>query len=376
MGGPRRDDGLRRRMSGPAWQALSGLEPEGPGRDADRGGPPDPRPDRRPRRRASLALRHGPRRCDCVELIRVVENRGFGRPRRAGVVVRPDRVQQLRANARLERTGPLLDQPQAEVHVAEQPPLFGRAERRPTGELDGSADVVQDRGREQQVGPEPGMQLRDLAADRRDSNRVLEQAARVAVVALDRGGQRAQPAAQLFVTDEPPDCGLQPGMRDLTREELEEALQLVAVSPQARGECGRVEVFRSLERPDLELQPVAVAIHAAEHPDRVAFVEAAVQKVDVAPDARLDAPARVDELQREIRRAGARAQPLLLRDRVHAFDDPVVLQLGDRRHDPSLGPKTDATVLALWPRSSRFGRFATTPAAPAGSTISSRLPTT
>ena len=165
-------------------------------------------------------------------------------------------------------------------------------------------------------------------------------------------------------------------MRDLTGEELEEALQLVAVSPQARRERGRVEVLGGLERSDLQLQPVAVAIHAAEHPDRVALVEAAVQEVDVAPDARLDAPARVDELQREIRRAGARAQPLLLRDRVHAFDDPVVLQLGDRRHDPSLGPKTDATVLALWPRSSRFARFATTPAVPARSRISSRLPTT
>src|SRR3954463_16271363 len=149
-------------------------------------------------------------------------------------------------------------------------------------------------------------------------------------------------------------------MRDLPGQELEESLQLVTVAPQSRRERRRIEILCGLERPDLQLQAVAIAINTAQHPHRVALGEPAVQEVDVAPDTRLDPSAWIDELQGEIRSAAAGAKPLLLRDRVHALDDPVVLELGDRRHDPSLGAKTDATVLALWPRSSRFGRFATT----------------
>jgi len=71
---------------------------------------------------------------------------------------------------------------------------------------------------------------------------------------------------------------------------------------------------------------------APEHAHCVAFAETAVEELDVVPDAGRDPAARVDELEREVRRAVLRPQPLLLRDRVHALERPVLLQLRDRGH--------------------------------------------
>ena len=119
-------------------------------------------------------------------------------------------------------------------------------------------------------------------------------------------------------------------MSDLAGEELEEAVELVRVAAHRRSELGRVEVLGGLERAHFELQPVSEAVDPAEHPDGVALGEAAVQELDVGPDPRLDPPARVDELQGEVRSAAPRPQSLLLRDRVDAFDDPVLLELRDR----------------------------------------------
>jgi hypothetical protein len=49
----------------------------------------------------------------------VVEDGGLGRPRCTAVVMRRDRVQELRAHDRLENDGTLFDQTQAEVHVTQ-----------------------------------------------------------------------------------------------------------------------------------------------------------------------------------------------------------------------------------------------------------------
>jgi hypothetical protein len=173
------------------------------------------------------------------------------------------------------------------------------------------------------------MELRDLAGDGRHADRVLEESASVAVVAFDGRGQRAEPSSQLVVADEPSDCRSQARVRYLAGEELQEALELVTVAAQARRERFGIVLGR-LERADLQLQPVAEPVDPSEHTHRVALVEAAVEQVDVAPHARLDAPAGIDELQREVRRAGAGAHPLLLRDRVDALDDAVLLELSDR----------------------------------------------
>ena len=101
--------------------------------------------------------------------------------------------------------------------------------------------------------------------------------------------------------DEAADGLAQPGMRELAREELEEAVQLVAVAADRRRELRRVRVVRALERAHLDLEPVAEALDPAEHAHGVALVEAPVEQVDVVPDARVDPAARIDELEREVR---------------------------------------------------------------------------
>ena len=92
-------------------------------------------------------------------------------------------------------------------------------------------------------------------------------------------------------------------MRDLTGEELEKAFELVGIAAHRGCELGRVLAFGGLERADLELQPVAEAIDSPQHTYRVALGEAAVEEVDIAPHPAFDAPARIDELDGEVRRA-------------------------------------------------------------------------
>src|SRR5207244_369679 len=91
---------------------------------------------------------------------------------------------------------------QTEVHVAEQLSLCRLREHGSGEELEGPPNVVQDRGREQEVGAESRMQLRRLAADRRHPDGVLEQAACVAVMALWRRRQRSKQPPQLPVVEE------------------------------------------------------------------------------------------------------------------------------------------------------------------------------
>ena len=71
-----------------------------------------------PGRPAPQLVRHRASRGDRVELIRVVERRGFGGARRARVVVARDRVQQLRAHIGLERGCARLHESQPEMHVS------------------------------------------------------------------------------------------------------------------------------------------------------------------------------------------------------------------------------------------------------------------
>ncbi len=123
--------------------------------------------------------------------------------RAAGVVVRGDRVQELGPGSPVERGRPLLEQSQAEVDVAEQAALRRLVVGRAGAELRGPADVVEKGRCQQEVGAKPRMQLGRLAADRRDSDCVLEQPARVAVVAVRRRRrERAERRSELWVVEE------------------------------------------------------------------------------------------------------------------------------------------------------------------------------
>ena len=133
----------------------------------------------------------------------MVQHGGLGGSRGGPVVMACDGVEELREDGRVEVAGALLEHPQAEMHVAEEPALLGRPERRATTELADAPDVVQERGGQQEVVTEPGMQLCGLAAERRDSDRVLEQAAGVAVVPVCPGRRkRPECLPDLRVADE------------------------------------------------------------------------------------------------------------------------------------------------------------------------------
>ena len=100
------------------------------------------------------------------------------------------------------------------MDVAEQAALVGRRERRPARQLERPARVVDERRREQQLAAQPRMELRRLAAERRDADRVLEQAAGVGVVVVRRrrvrGRGRGRRARARTVA-------ARPGVRDLAR---------------------------------------------------------------------------------------------------------------------------------------------------------------
>ena len=82
--------------------------------------------------------------------------------------------------------GTLGDHPLADHDVAEQPPLLAETDLRPQRELARAAEVVDDRGGQQQVGVQPGVKLAELVGERRHRHGVLEQPAQVGVVAAAR----------------------------------------------------------------------------------------------------------------------------------------------------------------------------------------------
>jgi len=256
-------------------------------------------------------------------------------------------VQELRAQLGFESSGSVFDEAQAEVDVPQEATLLGLPEHRRRAQLKRTAEVMEQRTREQEVGAQTRVQLCRLAGDRGDSDGVLEQASRIAVVPIGGGGKRTQRTAEGVVGEQPRDGCLQPGVRDFAGQELEEAVQLVAVAAEGRRQRGGVLVGCGFQRSHLELEAVAEALDATEHVHRVPFGEAAVEQVDVVPDARFDPPTRVGELERQIRGAVPRSQTLLPRDRISTLDDPVLGKLGDRVHDASLGPEAAGSVSTM-----------------------------
>ena len=94
-------------------------------------------------------------------------------------------------------------------------------------------------------------------------------------------------------------------MSHLADQEFEESLQFVDIAACGRGQRRRVDVA-GLERSHVELEAIAVTLDAAEHAYGVPFSEAAVEQLDVVPDACVDASGGVDELEREVGRAALR----------------------------------------------------------------------
>jgi len=145
-------------------------------------------------------------------------------------------------------------------------------------------------------------------------------------------GEPSHPSSEVVVAEHCIDRFGQSRVGDLSGEELEEPVELVCVSPHRRHEQGRVRARRTLEGTHLELKAPAEALDPAEHAHGVAFGEASVEKLDVVPDACLDATAGVGQLERQVGRAVPRPPPHLAGDREHALDGSVLCEFRDRRH--------------------------------------------
>ena len=278
----------------------------------------------------------------------MVEN---GRLRCAGgraVVVAGDHVEELGEDGRAEVPRALLDEPEPQVHVSEEAPLVRRAKRGAAAELSHPADVVQERGREQEVPAETRMELGRLAAERCHADRVLEEAAGIAVVTVGTGRrQRPERRSELGILDHGGDHRRELRVCDLRREELEEAVQLFGVPAQGRCERGGIHVLDRLHGSDLHLQLASEALDPPEDLHRVSFREASVEELDVAPDAGVDPAARVGELEREVGGPCPCAPPLLLRDREDPLDGPILRELADGRHGASLGREGIGTLARM-----------------------------
>ena len=278
----------------------------------------------------------------------MVEDGGFGGTRRRPVVMARDRVEKLCRHGRIEVLRAFLDHPQAEVDMAEQAALVGLPERRAARELSSSADVVEERRGEEEIGAQTRMELRRLSTQRRDSHRVLEEASRIPVMPVSsRCWESAERRANIAVAHERVHERREARVRDLRGEEVEEPVELVGVPAEGRCELGGVCVLGGLHGTHLHLQLAAEALDPPEHVHGIALLEAPVEQVDVVPDPGLDAAARVGQLEREIRSTGTCAAPLLLRHRENALDRPILGELGDRGHPPSLWANRVGTLARM-----------------------------
>ena len=260
--------------------------------------------------------------------------------------------------------------------MAEQASFVGRPEGRPRPSSTVRPTSWRSAAGEQQVGTQPRVELRQ-SRGRASRRRPCARAARPRTSGGRRASREARGArAETSSRETRADGRAQPRV---VRSRPARNSRKPSSSSASRRIAGRQprrdrRLRRGLERAHLELEPVAEALDPAEHAHRVAFGEARVEQLDVVPDARLDASARVDELEREIRAPPSCAQALLLRDRVDALDGAVLLELRDRGHGTaSLRPAVD--TVAAWPRSGLSARSATTSGSP-GRSSSSRRPTT
>ena len=153
-----------------------------------------------------------------------------------------------------------------------------------------------------------------------DRDGVLEQPAEVGVVAAARARRAPPLGAQRLVAEQALEQARVGGVVDLAREVLEEAVELVDVAVGDRQELRRVGGLGALDLLDVDLQLVAEALHAPAHAHELAAVEAPGEDVGVLERATGQRAAAVAQLEREVRRAGAREQAVLARARVDAGD--------------------------------------------------------
>ena len=212
----------------------------------------------------------------------MVEHGRLGGPRGAHVVVHGDAVEELCALRRVEPSAcsSISRRPRCTWPSSRPSSVGANAGPRPSSTR--PSDVVEERSCEQQVAAQPRMELRRLAAERRDADRVLEQPAGVRVVAVRRRRIRRQVARRASTAPtvaRSPACDTSATRNSRNPPSSSPSRRSAGVSV-AGSTSGR------LERAHVELKPVAELLDAAEHANSVALREPPVEQLDVVPDAR------------------------------------------------------------------------------------------
>ena len=180
------------------------------------------------------------------------------------------------------------------------------------------------------------MELRGLAAQRGDADRVLEQPARIAVVSVRAAAGRARideriPSSvrmaavirgELGCASSPTRNSRKPSSSSASRRSagVRSAGSLSGAASTARTWTWSLPPKRSTRPRTCTASP------SAKRPS----------SNSTRPRSALDPSTRIDQLQREIRRAVLRPASLLTADGVDAFDRSVLGELGDRGHASSL----------------------------------------
>ena len=140
------------------------------------------------------------------------------------------------------------------------------------------------------------------------------------MVTAARARRAAPLGAQRLVAEQALEQAGVGGVVDLAREVLEEAVELVEVAVGDGQELRGVGGLGALDLVHLDLQLVAEALHAPAHAHELAAVEAPGEHVGVLERAAGERAGAVAQLEREVRRARPREQPVLARARVDAGD--------------------------------------------------------
>ena len=243
--------------------------------------------------------------------------------------------------------------------MAEQAPLLGQAERRaagrarPCGRRRGASAAASSRS-----GRSARMELRRLAAERRDADGVLEQAAGVAVVPVRGRGKLARASGgsrRRRGSGRPSRAGrgaMISAARNSRNPSSSSASRRIAGASAAgvfvRSRLERADSSWSRSR-NRSTRPSTRT--ASPSPNRASSRSTSVQtRASIRPLGSTSSSARYGA-------PPLRAQPLLPRDGVDALDDPVCGQLCDRAHGASLGVGAAA-------RLGRSGRRQAVPRAP------------
>ena len=227
----------------------------------------------------------------------MVERCGLGRVRRAHIVVHSDGVNKLGLNVVIKQVAAeAVDDAHSQVHVPEQLTLARGRKTGRTFEFGGSSDVVKERGGDEQFAPKAGVKLAEIATYGGHGHRVLEQAARVSVVAPGRGREASIGDPQPLVVEKSQQYGVQSSMTYLGCQEFKETVEFAKLPASAREQRGRINVVRRLDRADIELESLPVSLDPAKHSDRVAELEPRSKELDVIPYAPVDPTGGVDEL--------------------------------------------------------------------------------